>query len=108
MLGQAGHPSSRVRFAIAAGLPRLLNPDDVDPEALAVLLSLTEDDNPNVRAHALMGLTYDLELADTIRPLLEAHSDDTDEQIRRHVEEILGGFAHDEAVAINSGPEDVR
>lgn len=50
MVGHAGHPSSLVRFAVAAGLPRLLNPDDVDPEAMAVLLRLTEDDEPNVRA----------------------------------------------------------
>lgn len=91
MIRHAAHPSSQVRFAVAAGLPCLLQLDDVDPEALAVLLRLAEDDDPDVRAYALMGLTNDLELADTIRPLLEAHLNDTDEQIRRHVRKILDG-----------------
>jgi hypothetical protein len=37
------------------------------------------------------GLTGDLGLVDSIRPLLEAHLDDPDEQIRRHVREVLEG-----------------
>lgn len=92
MLGQSAHPSWRVRFAVAAGLPGLLNPDDLDPEAMAVLLRLAEDDDPDVRSYALMGLTGDLELTETIRPLLEAHLDDPDVQIRRHVRETLDGI----------------
>ncbi|MGH1490668.1 MAG: hypothetical protein ACRBK7_14975, partial [Acidimicrobiales bacterium] len=55
------------------------------------LVKMAGDADAEVRAYALMGLTYDLGLTDQIRPLLEAHLVDPDEKIREHARNVLDG-----------------
>ncbi len=91
VLGRADHMDPRVRYAVAAALPALVDPEQPEEEAVSALLRLAEDVDADVRSYALMGLTLDLDLASepAVRSSLERHADDPDEQIRRHVRSAL-------------------
>lgn len=91
VLGRVDHTDSRIRYAVAAALPALVDPGHPEEEAVSALLRLAEDIDADVRSYALMGLTLDLDLAAApeVRSSLERHVDDPDEQIRRHVRSVL-------------------
>jgi HEAT repeat protein len=78
LLGHAGHAASQVRFAVAAALP-LLAGEPADPDAVAALIRLTRDADPEVRDWATMGLGSQLDV-DTpeVREALTARLDDPD------------------------------
>jgi HEAT repeat protein len=61
MLRHLGHPSAQVRFAIAAALP-LIAGRPADPAAVAALIDLTRDPDPEVRDWATMGLGSQLDV----------------------------------------------
>lgn len=91
VLSQADHDHHRVRFGVAAALPYLVDPASPDERSVATLIGLAEDPDGNVRSYAIMGLVGDFGLVDEIRPLLDAHLTDPDEQIRRYCRDALDG-----------------
>jgi len=89
----AEHPHWRVRFHVAAALPALVDPDQIQPRAADALMALCRDDYAETRYYALYALLEEVagvdqdELAHAITALRE----DPDEQIRamaraRHVD----------------------
>jgi hypothetical protein len=78
------HPDWRVRFHVAAALPALVNPERVEPDALAALQRLCRDDEADTRYHALYALVEEVSGADAehIARSVAALLDDPDEQIR--------------------------
>jgi HEAT repeat protein len=89
VLGCADHPDPSIRFAVAAALPHMIDRAEPDHRAIATLMALGGDSDSDVRSYALMGLSDDLDSTPEIRRLLEAHLDDPDEQIRRHLRQAL-------------------
>lgn len=89
VLNHVDHHDERVRFAVAAALPSVVDRDDPDQRAVDALFELAEDSDGNVRSYAIMGLADDLGLAGSMRPTLHAHLTDPDDQIRRYCEETL-------------------
>jgi HEAT repeat protein len=89
VLGRADHPDSRVRLAVAAAIPGLIDPDLLDPAPVEALVRLSEDDDADVRSYALMGLVDDLGLTSARRKVVEARLTDPDEQIRRFARNAL-------------------
>lgn len=78
------HSEAGVRFAVAAALPGLVDPQQIEPAAADALLTLCRDGDPEIRYYALYALldevsgTDPLQLAN-VRTALE---NDPDEQIR--------------------------
>ena len=95
VLAHVDHVDCRVRFAVAAAIPGLIDPDSLDSSPVDALVRLTEDDDADVRSYALMGVVDDLGLTDTRREVVEARLADTDAQIRRVAREALGGSKSD-------------
>ncbi len=93
VLGRADDADVGIRLAVANHLPSLLS--DNDEAGLGALIGLTDDSDADVRSYALMGLTVDLDLGEEVRPVLEAHLSDADEQIRRHVGSVLKALETD-------------
>lgn len=91
VLSQAEHDHHRVRFGVAAALPHLVDLASPDERVVSALTGLADDPDGNVRSYAIMGLVGDFGLIDEIRPLLEEHLTDPDEQIRRYCREALDG-----------------
>ncbi|MCP4086836.1 MAG: hypothetical protein GY745_17545 [Actinomycetia bacterium] len=91
VLDRADHPDPGIRFAVAAALPYLLDPAHLEEAPVEALVKLTEDDDADVRAYALMGLVNDLGLADDKREVVKARLADTDDQIRRVARNALKG-----------------
>ncbi|MFE2328655.1 HEAT repeat domain-containing protein [Streptomyces sp. NPDC059385] len=61
VLDHQAHPAQPVRFAVAAALPALADPDRTERRVAETLLRLTEDENGDVRwyaAYALFNETY--------------------------------------------------
>ncbi|MEU3462908.1 HEAT repeat domain-containing protein [Streptomyces sp. NPDC006733] len=56
VLGHHAHPAQPVRFAVAAALPGLADPERTEPEVLDTLLRLAADDSDAVRWYALYAL----------------------------------------------------
>ena len=91
VLDQATHEHWRVRFGVAAALPHLIDRASPDARAVAVLETLANDPDADVRSYAIMGLVGDLGRLDEIRPLLDAGTADPDEQIRDYCRRALNG-----------------
>lgn len=73
-----GHEDSRVRFFVASALPGLVDPERVDPRAVAALNVLCRDADADVRYYALYALVEELKVGGTFTDLLG----DEDEQVR--------------------------
>ncbi|MFD9004787.1 HEAT repeat domain-containing protein [Streptomyces sp. NPDC059582] len=56
VLGYQAHTAQPVRFAVAAALPGLADPEHTQDRAVEALLTLAEDDNEAVRWYALYAL----------------------------------------------------
>lgn len=56
VLDHQGHPAQPVRFAVAAALPALADPELTEQRVVEALLRLAEDDNDSVRWYALYAL----------------------------------------------------
>lgn len=84
VVGFTSHPDWRVRFHVAAALPLLVNPDQVEPSAAEALMHLCQDDEAETRYYALYALLDEVvgvdpeQLTQTLTGLLN----DPDEQIR--------------------------
>jgi HEAT repeat protein len=80
----AEHSDAGVRFAVAAALPSLMNPEQAEPAAAAALLALCKDDNPETRYYALYALLDEVAGIDPdqLAVTLGALRDDPDEQVR--------------------------
>ncbi len=85
------HSDPNVRFSVANALPGFTNDTDRTGAIIDILTTMADDEDADVRAYALMGLTYDLGLVEEIRPLLETHSSDADEQIALFAQKALNG-----------------
>jgi HEAT repeat protein len=79
-----GHPDWRVRFRIASALPALVDPAQVEPEAVNALQRLCRDEEADTRWYALYALLKEVTGADPERVAeTVAHLvNDPDEQIR--------------------------
>jgi HEAT repeat protein len=60
VLALAGHPDPRVRFAVAAALPGLVDPAGIEPEAAQALIRLCLDAESNTRFYALYAVTQEV------------------------------------------------
>lgn len=80
----AEHSDAGVRFAVAAALPSLVDPEQIEPAAATALLALCKDDNPETRYYALYALLDEVAGLDPdqLALTLGALRDDPDEQIR--------------------------
>ncbi|MFF3624549.1 hypothetical protein [Streptomyces sp. NPDC002467] len=56
VLDHRGHPAQPVRFAVAAALPALADPDHTERRVVETLLRLAEDENEDVRWYAAYAL----------------------------------------------------
>ncbi|GAA3228774.1 HEAT repeat domain-containing protein [Dactylosporangium siamense] len=78
ILGHAGHVSDEVRFAVAGTLPRVAG-DPPDPRAVAALIRLSADPDPEVRDWATFGLGSQLDAdGEQVRAALAARLTDED------------------------------
>ena len=91
VLTRMDHDDENVRFAVAAALPHLAGGPVPDPAAAEALTRLTDDPDPEVRSYALMGLIGDLGLLDEIRPIVQGHLLDPDDQVRDYSCRALDG-----------------
>jgi HEAT repeat protein len=80
----ADHPFWRVRFHVAAALPSLVDPERIEPDALAVLQQLCRDDDAETRFYALYALVEEVAGVDVehLSRSITDRLDDPDEQIR--------------------------
>jgi HEAT repeats len=80
----ADNPSWRVRFAVAAALPSLVDPERIEPDALAVLLRLCRDDDADTRFYALYALVEEVAGVgvEQLNQITVDLQDDPDDQIR--------------------------
>lgn len=80
----AEHPHWRVRFHVAAALPALVNPDEVESRAADELLALCRDDYAETRYYALYALLDEVAGVDPdkLTQAITALRKDPDEQIR--------------------------
>jgi HEAT repeat protein len=77
------HEDRSVRFHVASAVGGLLNPDSPDPRAIEGLVALASDEDADVRYDALSTLLeYLSKNPEILRPVVQARSDDTDEQVR--------------------------
>ncbi len=80
----AEHPHWRVRFHVAAALPSLVDPERIEPDALAALQQLCRDDDADTRFYALYALVEEVagvEVEHVSRAITDL-LDDPDVQIR--------------------------
>jgi hypothetical protein len=81
------HPDDNVRFSVACALGHFPN----DPEAVATLLTLTRDDDSEVRDWAVFGLGVQGDVdSPEIREALLERLTDTDEDVREEATVALG------------------
>ncbi|MFG2873646.1 HEAT repeat domain-containing protein [Streptomyces sp. NPDC048337] len=59
VLDHQAHPAQPVRFAVAAALPELADPDRTEPRVVEALLRLAGDDNDAVRWYAMYALFHE-------------------------------------------------
>jgi HEAT repeat protein len=87
LLPLAEHPHWRVRFHVASALPSLVDPERIEPAAVAALERLCRDDEADTRFYAIYALVEEVVGVDTDRlsRCLTALRDDPDEQIREFV-----------------------
>jgi hypothetical protein len=85
------NPNPDVRHSAASALPSFGEQPDRRSAIIDTLTAMAEDEDAGVRAYALMGLVYDLGYVEEIRPLLEAHLSDSDDQIRVLARKVLDG-----------------
>ncbi|MEY9932097.1 HEAT repeat protein [Catenulispora sp. GP43] len=91
VLQRVGHASDAVRFAVAVALPALTDPDEPAADAVAALIALTCDEDPQVRDWATFGLGTQLDAdGPEIREALAARLDDSCDDAG---EEALMGLA---------------
>jgi HEAT repeat protein len=91
VLQRVGHASDAVRFAVAVAVPALTDPDEPLAEAVDALITLTRDEDPQVRDWATFGLGTQLDAdGPEIREALAARLDDSCDDAG---EEALMGLA---------------
>ncbi|MFC9294058.1 HEAT repeat domain-containing protein [Streptomyces sp. NPDC057011] len=74
VLGHQAHPAQPVRFAVAAALPLLADPEQTEPQVLEAILRLAEDEDAAVRWYALYALFNETAgVTDGRRTLWAAH-----------------------------------
>lgn len=80
----AEHSDTGVRFAVAAALPGLVDPQQIEPDAAAALLTLCRDGDPEIRYYALYALLDEVSGIDPLQlaNVRTALENDPDEQIR--------------------------
>ena len=84
IVGLAAHPHWKVRFHVAAALPSLVDPDQIEPGAADALRRLSHDEEAEVRyyaVHALLGEVAGVDPDQLIRAI-GGLLDDPDEQVR--------------------------
>lgn len=83
LLPFAEHPHWRVRFHVAAALPALVNPEQIESPAAEALLALFRDDYAETRYYDLYALLEEVEGVDPgqLDQAITALRDDPDEQI---------------------------
>lgn len=91
VLNHHAHSNPDVRHSVASVLPSFGEQPDRRTAIIDTLTTMAEDADADVRAYAIMGLVYDLGLVEEIRPLLEAHLSDSDEQISIFARKALDG-----------------
>lgn len=84
VVGLATHPHWRVRFHVAAALPALVDPDQIQPDAAEALLGLCRDDEAETRYYALYALLDEVTGVDPEQRdrVLASFANDPDEQLR--------------------------
>ena len=84
VVGFVDHADARVRFHVAAALPSLVDPDQIEAGAAAALLRLTCDDDAETRYYALYALLEEVAGVDPEQfdRAVAALVDDPDGQIR--------------------------
>ncbi|MET3425860.1 HEAT repeat protein [Actinoplanes tereljensis] len=85
ILAYATHPDEWVRFSVAAAIPGLVYPADVEPDAADALIRLCQDDDADTRFYALYAATREVAGMNTAAmiDLTAQLSNDPDEQVRR-------------------------
>lgn len=78
------HSEAGVRFAVAAALPGLVDPQQIEPEAADAVLTLCRDGDPEIRYYALYALLDEVSGIDPLQlaNVRTALENDPDEQIR--------------------------
>jgi hypothetical protein len=94
-VSHASHDDARVRFAVAAALPGLVDVGQPESIAIDALVRLSSDEDADVRYYALAALTDELHLASNgaVTRALERASQDSDEQIQRAARRVLNAGA---------------
>ena len=85
----AAHPHCAVRFHVAAALPALVDPDQVEPAASEALQRLCGDEDADTRFYALYALVEEVCGVDEaqVNEALGNRLDDPDEAIRSYARE---------------------
>jgi len=92
VVGFRGHPDPRVRFAVAAALPSLVDPSTVPNEVVEAFEDLMVDPDADVRYYAAVGAIEELELRQRLSSeTLATAAEDSDEQVARFVRDAMRG-----------------